>query len=229
MSELRVTNTDAEWSPKHYGPIVGVFCAMYMINQAIVMKMITIGGITITAGIFTFPLCAIITDLLTEVYGFNRARRALWTVVVCTFLYAIFTQLAIALPPASFWPHQEAFTTIFALGPRIAVAGAAAWIVGELTNSYVMSKLKIMQNANHPPIRFIGSTVVGQFFDSLVFFGLAFVGTMPLPQLGLLIFTAWMFKIGYEIIALPLSVPAAKWLKKLEGVEHFDRQKISAV
>lgn len=229
MSELRVTGTDAEWSPKHYGPLVGMFCAMYMINQAIVMKMITIGDITITAGIFTFPLCCIITDLLTEVYGFNRARRALWTVVFCTFLFAFFTQLAIVLPPAAFWPHQEAFATIFALGPRIAIAGAAAWIVGELINSFVMSKLKIKQNADYPAVRFIGSTVVGQFFDSLVFFTVAFLGTMPLSNLLGIMLTAWAMKIGYEIIALPLSVPAAKWLKKLEGVEHFDRQKISAI
>ena len=229
VSELKITNSDAEWSPKHYATIVGLFCAMYMINQAIVVKMFTIGSITTTAGIFTFPLCCIITDLLTEVYGFNRARRALWTVVACTFLFAFFTQLAIILPPASFWPDQEAFSKIFALGPRIALAGAAAWIIGELINSFIMSKMKIAQNAKGSAFRFIGSTVVGQFFDSLVFFSIAFIGTMPLTQLIITFLTAWALKIAYEIIALPFSVPAAQWLKKLEGIEHFDRQKITII
>lgn len=229
MKELRITNSDAEWSPKHYAPLVGIFCALYMINQAIVGKMFTIGEITTTAAIFTFPLCCIITDLLTEVYGFNRARKALWTVVGCTFLFAFFTQLAIILPPASFWPDQDAFAKIFALGPRIAVAGAAAWIIGELINSFVMSKMKIRQKARGSALRFIGSTVVGQFFDSLVFFSIAFWGTMPLSQLMMSLLTAWGLKVLFEIVALPLSVPTAKWLKKLEGVEHFDHQKISAI
>lgn len=229
MSDLKITNSDTEWSPKHYGPIVGVFCALYMINQAIVGKIFTIGEITTTAAIFTFPLCCIITDLVTEVYGFNRARRALWTVVGCTFLFAAFTQLAIILPPASFYPDQEAFAKIFALGPRIAIAGASAWIIGELINSFIMSKMKILQNAKYTAWRFIGSTMVGQFFDSLVFFTIAFYGVLSNTDLFISMLTAWGLKVAYEVIALPLSVPAATWLKKLEGVEHFDKQKISVI
>ena len=226
---LRITEKDSDWCPQYYAPIVGIFCAMYMINQAIVPKMITIGSITTTAGIFTFPICAIITDLLTEIYGFNRARKALWTVIICTGLFAIFTQFAIHLPSASFWDDQAAFEAIFALGPRIAVAGACAWIIGELINSFIMSKMKIKQNARNTGIRFIGSTIVGQFFDSIIFFTIAFAGTMAWIELAVVTLTAWGLKVAYEVFALPISLSVTKWLKRLEGVEHFDKQKISAV
>ncbi len=229
MSDLRITTNDSEWCPKYYAPMVGIFCAMYIINQAIVPKMIEIGPIVTTAAIFTFPICAIITDLLTEIYGFNRARKALWTVVFCTALFALFTQLAIHLPSAGFWEDQEAFETIFALGPRIALAGMAAWIAGELINSFVMSKMKIKQNAKNTSVRFIGSTIVGQFFDSIIFMTIAFAGTMAWSDLAVVTATAWGLKVTYEVIALPLSLSVTKWLKRIEGVEHFDKQKISAI
>ncbi len=229
MEPLRITGNDAEWSPKYYGPIVGLFCALYMMTQALTAKMFTIGIITTSASIIIFPLCCIITDILTEVYGFNRARRALWTVLVCTFLFAFFSQIVLWLPSASFWSDQEAFEKVFAIGPRIAVAGACAWMAGELINSLVMSKMKITQNARGTAIRFISSTIVGQAIDTAIFFTIAFAGTMAAPQLLQIAFTSWCIKVGYEIIMLPLSVPAAKWAKRLEGVEHFDRQKISAI
>lgn len=226
---LRVTNHDYEWHPKYFAVVVGIFCALYMINNAIVSKITVIAGIPFTVALIIFPLCAIITDLLTEVYGFNRTRQAIWTVLAATVLFALFTQAAILLPPADFWPYQAAFEAVFASSWRIAMAGIAAWVVGEFVNSYILSKLKIFQQARHMAARFIGSTVIGQFFDSAIFFTIAFAGTVPWDQLLIMTATAWAVKIAYEIAALPLSIPVANWLKRLEGVEHFDRQKISVV
>lgn len=197
--------------------------------MAIVSKLIDVHGIVLSAGIITFPFCCIITDILTEVYGFNRTRQAVWTALISTILFAVFTQIAIALPPAGFWPNQDAFSSIFATSFRMAAAGCLAWVAGEFANSFIMSRMKIFQGAKKMPLRFIGSTVIGQFLDTLVFFTVAFAGTVSLSQLSLLIVTGWAAKVLYEIVALPISVPVANKLKQLEGIEHFDRQKLSLV
>ncbi len=227
--QLHVTNSDSEWIPKHYATIVGLAAGMYMITLALVPKIIEIYGFAVPVSIITFPICCILTDILTEVYGFNRARRSVWTTLVCTLLFAVFTQIAIAIPPASFWQDQDSFEKIFSTSWRIVIAGCSAWVIGEFINSYVMAKMKIFQNAKGMSFRFIGSTVVGQFFDTLVFFTIAFAGLFSFDQLLNMMITAWAMKVGYEILALPLSTSATRYIKHLEGVEHFDRQKISVI
>ncbi len=224
---LRITSDDREWSPKFYGIIVGLFCSLYIITNAINFKMIDLWGIILPAGIITFPLCAILSDIMTEVYGFNRTRQAIWTVLTATILQAIFTMIAISLPAANFWTHQESYATVFSLSFRFAIAGWCAWLAGEFMNSFIMSKMKILQNKKGMPIRFIGSTAVGQFFDTFVFMAIAFIGTMPFHTWCTVLLSVWIVKIIYEILALPLSLPATIWIKHLEGVDHFDRQKIS--
>lgn len=227
--KLRVTNHDYEWHPKYYGVIVGLFCGLYVMTNALNSKMADFGWFVLPAGIITFPICCIITDLLTEIYGFNRTRQAIWSALACTVLFALFSEAAIALPPASFWAHQAAYAKLFGNMPRFAVAGSLAWLAGEFLNSYVMSRMKIFQNARSPALRFFASTVAGQFADSLVFMTVAFVGTMPVQQFMTMFLVGWAFKTTYEALALPFSVTVAKRMKRLEGVEHFDRQKLSLV
>jgi len=160
---LKTTTHDSEWQPKYFASITGIFCGLYIITSVLVPKMIVIFGLILPAGIITFPLCCIITDLLTEIYGFNRTRQAIWAALTCTILYAIFSQIAIILPSANFWEqNQSGFEAYFSTSWRIAAAGCLAWVVGEFTNSYIMSRLKIFQNAKHMSFRFIGSTIVGQ-------------------------------------------------------------------
>ena len=226
---LKITYKDTDWNPKYFGVVVGLFCALYMITMAINSKIFDFYGFILPAGIIVFPICAILTDLLTEVYGFNRTRQAIWTAVVSTILFAVFTQAAIQLTPAGFWKNQQAFEAVFGISWRLAAAGCLAWIAGEFTNSYIMSKMKIAQNAKHMSLRFVGSTVVGQFFDTGVFVLVAFAGTMPWKQFFILIVTAWIYKVVYEVIALPLSISVTKWIKNLEGIEHFDKQELSVV
>lgn len=230
MSEtLRVTFHDGDWHPKYYGVIVGLFCGLYMIATALGPKMVEFGPFIVTASIITFPICCIITDILTEIYGFNRTRQAIWTVLVCSLFFSLAAEVAIALPPASFWKDQEAYKIVFTSTPRMALAGCLAWVVGEFLNSYVMSKMKIFQKAERPAVRFIGSTIVAQFADSLIFMIVAFAGTMPLISLITAILTSWSFKILYEVMALPLSLWVARQVKKMEGIEHFDKQELSLI
>lgn len=226
---LKITSRDSEWNPKYFGVITGLFCGLYMITAAINVKMIDVYGFILPGGILTFPLCCIITDLLTEVYGFNRTRQAIWTVLACTVLFAVFTQWNIVLKPADFWPHQTALASLFDTTWRLAAAGCLAWLAGEFVNSYVMSRLKIFQNARHMAVRFIGSTAIGQFFDTIVFMTVAFAGTMPWDAFPMIVLTVWGAKVLYEIVALPLSIPVTRWIKRKEGVEHFDRQALHIV
>ena len=226
---LQVTSHDSEWQPKYFAVITGLFCGLYMITMAVMPKMIDLYGLIMPAGVIVFPLCAVLTDILTEIYGFNRARQAVWTALICTILFAVFMQIVIMLPTAIFWTHQDAFQILFAQSPRFAAAGCLAWVVGELSNSFVLSRLKILQNAKWMPVRFTVSTAVGQLLDSAVFAGVAFTGTMPFDKVINVVLSIWAFKVGYEIIALPLSVPVTNWVKKREGVEHFDRQKLEIV
>lgn len=227
--ELKITNHDYEWNPKYYGVIVGLFCGLYMITIVIAPKLVNVYGLTTSAGILTFPLCAIITDLMTEIYGFNRTRQAVWTVLVCLVLCSVFTKLAILMTPAELWTHQAAFETIFDSTWRFAVAGIVAWPVGEFSNSYVMSKLKIFQNAEKMSIRFIGSTIVGQFADTLTYSTIAFAGVIPWSALLPMLLVNWGLKVGYEVVVLPISTVVTKRVKRLEGVEHFDKQKLRIV
>jgi len=227
--ELKVTNHDYEWSPKYYGVVAALFVAMYMITMALGTKLFTVGFITTSAGLLTFPVCTIISDMLTEVYGFNRTRQVIWTAMVSALLFSAFTYAAVLLPPAAFWPNQEAFATAFSTTWRLALGGAAAWAVGELSNSFIMSRLKVFQEAKFMSVRFISSTIVAQFFDTLTVGLIAFSGLMPWSDWFVMVLVSWAIKVGYEVVLLPLSVPMARWIKRLEGIEHFDRQKLRIV
>jgi uncharacterized integral membrane protein (TIGR00697 family) len=221
-SSLKTTHHDSDWQPKHYAVLVGLFSGLYVTAAAIGSKVVDLWGLQFPAGLLVFPICCIITDLLSEIYGFNRARKAIYTVLATTILFAVFTQIAIIMPYPIEWENQGAFATIFANTPRIVLAGCLAWVAGELLNSFVISRLKISQKAKHVSVRFIASTAVGQSADSIVFCFVAFIGVMPFDMIIKLIITATLFKIIYEVIALPVSISITNWLKQLEGVEHFD-------
>lgn len=123
---LTVTHRDDDWNPKYYGVAVGLFCGLYMITMAIVPKLFSLHGFIFSVGIITFPLCCILTDLMTEVYGFNRTRKAIWTVLCCNVLFACFTYIATLIPAADIWPHDDAFKTVFEGSFRVALAGNCA-------------------------------------------------------------------------------------------------------
>ena len=224
---LKTTGRDSEWSPKYFAVVTGLFCGLYMASVATAGKVVSVSGLSAPAAIIIFPLCCILTDILTEVYGFNRARQALWTCLVCTVVFSIVTQLAVMLPAAPFWDGQEAFAKTHGTTWRIALAGCIAWVGGEFINSYIVSKMKIAQNAKAMPARFIGSTIVGQFVDTVLFLAVAFGGVISIANLFPMLLTGWGLKVAYEVVALPLSIPVTNKVKQLEGVEHFDRQDIS--
>lgn len=208
-----------------YLPIfAGVFTATLVITNLLNTKLFVLFGFTFPAGILTFPLSFLMADALTEVYGYTSTRKVIWTGFSILTFMALVMWGAIHLPAAGFWPNQAAFSTIFAQVPRLVVASILAFLCGEFCNSYVLAKSKIKTEGRGMPVRFITSTMAGQAVDTVVFMGIAFTGIYPAGTMLTLFISSWALKVVWEVIALPISIPFVKWLKKAEQEDHFDRE-----
>jgi queuosine precursor transporter len=185
-------------------------------------KLITLGGVTLTAGIVIFPISYILGDVLTEVWGYGAARRVIWLGFGCNALMVAAVWLGGELPPAPFWRGQAAYQEILGQTPRILVASFLAYLVGEFANSYVLAKLKIATGGRWLWVRTIGSTIVGEGLDSALFVTLAFGGAVPPGAVVGLVLGQWWVKVVYEAAATPLTYAAVGWLKSRERVDTFD-------
>jgi len=213
--------------------IAAVFVTSLIIANIIAVKLVSIGPLVLAASILIFPVSYIFGDILTEVYGYARARRVIWIGFGCNLLAVIVLWLSIELPPAPFWKlpsldspqaSQQAYQAIFGFTPRILAASFIAYLIGEFLNSFVLAKMKIATGGRHLWLRTIGSTVVGQFADSAVFIFLAFAGMIPSGALGELVVTQWLTKSAYEALVTPLTYGAVNYLKRVEREDHYDRE-----
>lgn len=201
-----------------------IFCVCLICSNLLEVKMISLGGVTATAGLIVFPISYIINDCIAEVWGYRKARFIIWLGFLMNLMAVVFIQLAIILPSASFWNGQTAFETIFSSTPRILLASFIAFLVGSFLNAYVMSKMKISSNGKHFSLRAIASTVVGESADSLLFFPIAFAGVVPLDELIILIVTQAGLKTAYEIVILPVTIRVVRLVKRIDGSDVYDRQ-----
>lgn len=223
-ADLRIVESASEWIPKYNNLISVAFVALLLISNILASKLFQIGSASFTAGILVFPLSYILGDVLTEVYGFNRARRIIYYGFVANIFMAIILWVAIKLPPAPGWPLQKEFEAIHSLVPRIVLASVIGYLLGELTNSFVMSRLKILTKARFLWVRTISSTVAGQFVDTSLFAFIAFGGIFKINLLIIIVLWGWIFKVAYEATATPFTYLVINRLKKLEGIEHFDKK-----
>ena len=185
-------------------------------------KLISVGGLTLSAGIVIFPVSYIVGDVLTEVWGYGAARRVIWLAFGCNVLMVAAIWTGGALPAAPFWKGQAAYDEILGQAPRILVASLAAYLLGEFANAYVLARLKIATAGRWLWVRTIGSTVVGEGLDSLVFVALAFAGTVSAGALVQIFVNQWLVKVVYEALATPLTYAAVGWLKSHERLDAFD-------
>ncbi len=176
------------------------------------------------AGILFFPIAYVIGDVLTEVYGFARARRCIWAGFAALVFMAFMAWVVVALPPAAGWTGQAAYEQVFGQVPRIVLASIIAFWAGELVNSYVLARMKIWTRGRHLWSRTIGSTVAGQGVDSLIFYPLAFLGADGWTEALVLkvLLTQWALKIAWEVVLTPVTYAAVGWLKRREGVDVYD-------
>jgi uncharacterized integral membrane protein (TIGR00697 family) len=176
------------------------------------------------AGILFFPIAYIIDDVLTEVYGFARARRAIWAGFAALLFMAVMEWTVVRLPVGAGWTGQAAYERVFGSGWRIILASMIAFFVGDFLNSVVLAKMKILTEGKYLWTRTIGSTIVGEGADSLIFYPLAFYGMpdWPLAALGAVMLSQFVLKVGWEVILTPVTYAVVGWLKRREGVDVYD-------
>lgn len=204
--------------------IVALFVTCLITANITAVKLVNLFGFILPAAILIFPLSYIIGDVLTEVYGYGQARRVIWLGFSCNFITVLAIWMGQVLPAVSFWDGQEAYERILGYTPRLLFASFVAYLAGEFANSFVLAKMKIATGGRWLWLRTIGSTLVGQGLDSLVFITLAFVGTIPIAALMLTIVTQWLAKSIYEAAVTPLTYVVVKFLKQREGVDVYDHE-----
>ena len=177
------------------------------------------------AGILFFPVSYVIGDVLTEVYGYARARRCIWAGFAAMLFMVGMSWVVVALPPDQGWTGQAAYEQVFGQVPRIVLASIVAFWAGEFANSFVLARMKVWTAGHHLWSRTIGSTVVGQGVDSLLFYPLAFYGAPDWPVEAMLTVMATQFilKVSWEVLLTPLTYLVVGFLKRREGVDVFDR------
>lgn len=181
-----------------------------------------LGPTPLGAGILFFPISYVIGDILTEVYGFGRARRCIWAGFAALVFMAFMSWVVVSLPPAPGWEGQAAYQAVFGAVPRIVAASIIAFWAGEFVNSFVMARMKIWTQGKHLWTRTIGSTVVGQGVDSLIFYPLAFLGVWETDQVLTVMVTNWALKVAWEAVLTPVTYAVVNGLKRSEGVDLFD-------
>ncbi len=207
---------------RYYDVSVALFVAALLTANIIAVKLISIGPFVLPAAVVIFPVSYILGDILTEVYGFRYARRAIWLGFLGNVVAVAAIFLAGILPAPLFWQGQASYDAILGFAPRLLIASFVAYLVGEFVNSTILAKMKIWTRGRHLWARTISSTVVGQGLDSLVFIVLAFGGLMAGPALMTSVLSQWLFKSAYEIVATPLTYAVVNALKRAEGVDAYD-------
>ncbi len=224
---MRVTD-----GPRWYPFLVGLFSGTLIVSNIIAVKLVTLFGLVLPAAVVVFPLAYILGDVITEVYGYTHARRAIWTGFFANLVAVAAIVLAGALPPAPFWTAglgsvdaaQRAYAALLGFSPRLLAASFVAYLVGEFLNAYVLARLKVRTQGRWLWLRTITSTIVGEGADSAVFITLAFWGVLPAGALTQAVVSQWLFKVAYETAATPLTYAVANALKRAEGLDAFDRE-----
>jgi uncharacterized integral membrane protein (TIGR00697 family) len=213
--------------------LTAIFVTTLIVSNIIAVKLIGVGGLVVPSAVILFPLAYIFGDVLTEVYGFARARQVIWIGFLCNLLAVVAIWLAGLLPAASYWnagaystpaEAQQAYQAILGFTPRLLLASFLAYLVGEFLNSFVLARLKVRTQGRYLWLRTISSTIIGQGADSLIFISVAFWGILPPAALTTAILSQWLVKVVFEVLATPLTYLLVNALKRSEGVDVFDRE-----
>ena len=218
---------------KYLDALTTAFVVILLVSNLIAQKVCLLGPLSIfgrsigpfavSGAVLLFPVTYIFGDVFTEVYGFAASRRAIWLGFFGTTLLYFIGAIVIALPSAPGWRNQQAFSTVFGFIPRILAASLIAFWAGEFANSYTMARMKLITNGRKLWTRTIGSTVVGQAVDTVLVITLTFGGIYPVRVLINIIVTGYALKVGYEVIATPITYLVINWLKRAEHADAYDR------
>jgi uncharacterized integral membrane protein (TIGR00697 family) len=211
-----------EKSYKYFSVISVFFVSVLLISNIASTKIVDLKWFTFDGGTLLFPLSYIFGDILTEVYGYKKSKQVIWLGFFSALMMALVLMLVGKLPSASDWNNQDAYNLILGSTPRIILASLVAYFCGEFINSFILAKMKILTKGKWLWTRTVGSTLVGEFIDSLIFVVIAFAGILPTSLLITLIISNYIFKTLIEILFTPLTYKIVKFLKSREGEDFYD-------
>jgi len=217
------TLSASERGYKFLGVLTALYITFQLVSDVSAGKIISLLGFPVSVTVIFFPVTYILSDVLTEVYGYARARSVIWVVLLCSILAGISYQIVTVIPPAVFFKSNDSYIQVLGQIPRILVGGWIAVFCGEICNSYVLARLKIICNGRWLWIRTISSTIVGQFVNTLMFYIISLSGILPFDQLYRAILTGWVIKTVVEILFTPLTYLVISFLKKSEGEDYYDK------
>lgn len=229
---------------RYYDFALAAFVTILLLSNLIgAAKLSVVDGFVFGAGILFFPIGYVLGDVLTEVYGYARARRCVWAGFCAMLFMAVMSAVVVAMPPFAGWTCaasenalfanvlkasdagticQATYDSVFGSTWRIVAASIIAFWAGEFVNSYVLAKMKVWTKGKHLWTRTIGSTIFGQGVDSLIFYPLAFLGVWPTEQVGSVLVTNWALKVGWEVVLTPVTYAVVGFIKRREGLDIYD-------
>lgn len=228
MSTPNIINNPKDLLPEHqlqfYTPLAMLFVSLFIIINIITQKIVPIGNhLMLTAGDFIYPLNYVLSMVLVEVYGYTMTRRVIWAAFFCNVVVALGILFSIALPHINTWYNQEHYALILGQAPRLLAASCGAFLIGEFIGSYILAKIKVFTTGKHLWLRTLGATLIGQAIDSAVFTIIAFAGIINWHNIVILSISAYCCKIIYQSLLTPGIYALAKFLKKYERIDIFDR------
>ena len=209
---------------KYLSFITAFFVSILLVSNIASTKILLLGPFTFDGGTILFPLSYIFGDVLTEVYGYSKTRRVIWTAFIMGILAAIIFYIVGQLPAAADWNGQEAYDMILGIVPRIVLGSVLAFLAGEFSNSYILAKMKVAMKGKHLWMRTIGSTLVGEGLDTAVFVLVAFYGILSPDLLWTIIISNYIFKVSIEILFTPLTYAIVGYLKHNEKEDYYDEK-----
>ena len=207
---------------KYLGLLTVLYDTFQLVSDVSAGKIVSLGIFTVSATVLYFPITFIIADVLTEVYGYARARRVLWQVLLASVLAGIVYQIVVWLPAAPGVDAAPAYARVLGAVPRILLGGWIAVWVGSILNDYIMAKMKVWTNGRHLWMRTIGSTIVGEGANTTLFYMIALYAIIPNNILVASILSGWFLKVVVEIVMTPVTYAVVNKLKKAEGENYYD-------
>jgi queuosine precursor transporter len=209
---------------RYYDLVMAAFVTVLLCANVIgAAKVAEVGGFVFGAGVLFFPISYVFGDVLTEVYGYARARKVVWAGFGALAFASFMSTAILAFPPAPGWPHQAAYETVFGATPRIVLASLLGYFCGEFCNSYVLARMKLLTGGRSLWSRTIGSTIVGEAVDSAVFYPVAFLGVWETDLVARVMVSNYLLKVLWEVAMTPLTYRVVNFLKRAEGEDYFDR------
>jgi len=210
-------------SYKYLGLITTLYIAFQLISDVTAGKIVQLGIFTVSATVLYFPITYIFSDILTEVYGYAKARNVVWQALLASIIAGVIYQLVVWLPAAAGFDAADAYARVLGSVPRILIGGWIAVWVGGILNDYVMAKMKVWSNGKHLWLRTITSTIVGEGANTVLFYTIALYAILPNNLLVASILSGWFLKVIVEVVFTPVTYYVVAKLKKTENEDHYDR------